>query len=158
MSLGWWVFCFYTLRTHKVIHLISKEAQLLIYNADNDARHPLSGIIPSFCWEHCSSTKWLGIKKGIHIFQVFCQLAILLRKKYFDFFFSFSSGRLNSEGFFAVVKSCISKWNQITLPNTHASSELTPRKPHPLGHFSPHGPPACSGCESSASLRWPYFF
>lgn len=123
MSLGWWVFCFYTLRTHKVIHLTSKEAQLLIYNADNDARHPLSGIIPSFCWEHCSSTKWLGIKKGIHIFQVFCQLAILGKKKSILIFFS--SGRLNSEGVFTVVKFCISKWNQITLPKTHASSELS---------------------------------
>lgn len=45
-------------------------------------------------------------------------------KKYFDFFFP-SSGRLNSEGVFTVVKFCISKWNQTTLPKTHASSELT---------------------------------
>lgn len=121
MSLGWWVFCFYTLRTRKVIHLISKEAQLLIYNADNDARHPLSGIIPSFCWEHCSSTKWLGIKKRIHIFQVFCQPAILGKKRSILIFFS--SGRLNSEGVLTVVKFCISKWNQIILPKTCASSE-----------------------------------
>lgn len=113
LSLGWWVFCFYTLRTYKVIHLISKEAQLLIYNADNDAGHPLSGISPSFCWEQCSSTKWLGIKKGIHVFQGFCQQAIPGKKRVFWSPPPAPRGRLNSEGIFTVVKFCSSKWNQV---------------------------------------------
>lgn len=30
-------------------------------------------------------------------------------------------------------------------------------KMHPQRHFPPHGPYACSGCESLSSLRWPSF-
>lgn len=116
VSLGWCAFCFYTLRTHKVIHFISKEAQLLIYNADNDAGHPLSGIIPSFCWEHCSSTKWLGIKKGDSPFSSFLPDSYSGKEKSILIFFFFpSSGRLNSEGVFTVDRFCISKCNQIYL-------------------------------------------
>lgn len=55
-------------------------------------------------------------RKGIHIFQVFCQIAILGKEKVFWFFFYFpSSGRLNSEGVFTVDRFCISKCNQIYL-------------------------------------------
>lgn len=63
------MFCFYTLRTHKVIHLTGKEAQLLIYNADNDARHPLSGIIPSFAGSTVRQQSDLVSRRGFTFFN-----------------------------------------------------------------------------------------
>lgn len=63
------MFCFYTLRTYKVIHLISKEALLLIYNADNDAGHPLSGIIPSFAGSTVHQQSDLVSRRGFTFFK-----------------------------------------------------------------------------------------